>query len=969
MLNSGIIWKMAWNQLRRQKLHTVLSVIGGSVGVTLVIAAVVFYQSFDYSEQRWVKAHFGPIEWELVPAEGAASFTGDEVRKIVGYPGNQAAGIAYVPAVRFAATAIKPGGPGQAGEAAERVTVLGLDLAAAAAVDPGLDPLKSAAPGDDQAVVSEPAARLLGLAPGDALGIMDARREVVYLRVAAIAEERGLAGYRDGTLSTGTLLMNERTARRLAGLADGEYSVVFATNPTNPDYMTGDVPSFPFSFSHAVAVNQKAAAVTVLQQWKWTYATALALASGFAAVAGMLLIRQILLLQLDLRREAAAVLRAIGLDRRQVGLIFFAEAGLIVSLCTLAGAVAGSAAGYGIIRLFQASFAETLMKYSTLSIPLVPYLSVRTVLLTAACLLAFLLIAARLIGRRAGRVPIVPTLRAGTGGTAEAGPRPAVRRTLFVASGAVVAVYLYDVWSGTAVERLVDHGAAVTYRQLSIVALWLAASVAMLYVLLFSAERLESRFRRIGRLCGIAPVSAMLAFRYPAHKRNRSFAVALMFSLVFTVLTAAITYAAPMLRFQAANAASQTFLGYPAVVPYANGEERARIEALIQNDEVLREAIRHSTALEPYRLDLASPGTLVGKRAFSIIPAEAAFLRAARLPLSSRAAEFASDEEAWNAVLNGDDYVILHEKFAYAASEWPGDSVRNGLPVRRLKPGDAIDVVVYPNLQDQLYTIESDLFRPLTEAEARDLERRFREEIEERQRIENTPVGVRTLKIAGFAAMEEEIAYYNAWFVPPAFAEMFRSYGHRWEDDPPGGYILLDVDLGDLEKAHRVQERFLLAGIDGLMLPSLKRTAQSTMDRHTYLIYITFMVVSVVIGLAGLAIVQHRAVLERARQVAMMRFIGIGRRQIAHMFVLEGSWIGWTGIWNGALFGTLGGRSLLQTMEAVRPPAKPPIPLDYPWVQVAVILAGAMLTAWLLNLWPARRGNRLPPAEAIRIAD
>lgn len=971
MLKSGIIWKMAWNHLRRQKLHTALSVVGGSVGVTLIIAAVVFYQSFDYSGERWVNAHFGPIEWELVPTDGNQSMTGEQVRDIVDYPGSKAAGITHLPVVKYAATAVKPGAFGHAGGAAERMTVLGLDFAAASGMDPEHDRLWSTVPRDDQAVVSEPAARLLGLVPGEALGIVNVRHEIVYFQVAEVVEERGITGYRDGAMSSGTILLNERVARQLAGLPDGEYSSVFATKPANPDYRSGDPLSYPFQFGFAAVVNQKETALMTLEQWKWTYASVLALTSGFAAVAGILLIRQILLLQLDFRRETIAVLRAIGLRRRQVRFIFFAEAGLLIGFGTVAGTLAGSAVGYGITLLFQTNFADTLMRYSNLSIPLVPYLSVGTVMLTAVCLLALLLIAAWRIGGRAGKVPIVETLRAGTGGTLERKPRKTVRFAMFWISGALVAGHLYDVISGSGLRRLMESRPDTMYSFFSVLALWLLASVAMLYLVLNGAARLESRFRSAGKLIGIAPVSLMMAFRYPRQKMQRSFAVALMFSLVFTILTAVITYAVPMMRFHEANAAAKTFFGYPAVVPYANEQERGRIETLIRDDELLRKAIRHHVAVEPYRLDMDSPGTLTGKAAFSIVAPDEAYLKAARLPLRSRAAEFSTDEEAWNAVLRSDDYVILHEVYAYAADDWPDSDSRSrsGLPVRRLQPGDTIELYIYPNYSFQPFSFESEAFRQMTEDEARLMEKKMREEIEERRRKQNTPVGVRKLKIAGFVSMEKQVLYNHMWFVSPAFSASFREYGYHWPDDPEGGYYLLDVDLQDLDGIHELQETFLLAGFDSLHIPALEQLARSTMDRHMYTIYVAFMIVSVVIGMAGLAIVQHRAVRERARQLAMMRFVGVGKRQIAQMFLLEGIWIGWTGIWNGALFGTLGGYLLFKTVEVSRPPDEPIIPFHYPAAPVAVILIAAMLSAWLLNLWPARKGNRLSPAEAIRIAD
>lgn len=970
---------MAWNNLRRQKLHTILSIIGGSIGVTLVIAALVFLQSFDYSGKRWVDAHFGPIEWELVPVRGNMSLTADQVEEILTFKGNESAGIQYLPIVKLSTPVFKAGqmsgltsadtvSSGSEEETAGHMTVLGLDFAEVTAFDPLQDESRWTVVKEDQAVVSEPAARLLGLVPGDVIGIRDAKGEFVYFHVLQIVEELGIAGYRDRSVSWGTILVHEGPARRLAGLPEGNYSSVFATKPENPDYFVGGQSQYPFRFSSTSIVSQKESALMTLDQWKWMYGMIFSLTSGFAAVAGMLLVRQILLLQLDFRRESMAVLRAIGFRRQHVRRIFFAEAGLLLSIGTIVGAVAGCATGYGLIRLFQVGFAETLMRYSNLSIPLVPYLSLRSVLLTAAILLATLLISAWLIGGKAGKVPIVETLRAGAGGTVEKKPGNFVRRILLIGSCLIVTVHLIELFGGFAVERLTKFSTA-PLQFVAVFALWLLASFAMLYLLVHGAGRLESRFRYVGQRLGIAPVSVMMAYRYPSMKMNRSYAVALMFSLVFTILITVVTFVAPVIQYDDTNAESRTFMGYPAALPYGGDEEREHFRGLLERDESLQREIRHLVSIEPFRLDLESTGTFHGRTTIALAMADEAYLASGKLTLSSRAAEFASDADAWDAVLGTDDYVILHESYSYPAEEWPETYSREGLPVRRLLPGDSMELVIYPNLSFEPYSFESATFQPMTEEEAVLFERKIWEEVEERKRIENTPAGTQRVKIAGFFSMDEQETYKNLWFVPPSFVQKYREYGFHWPMDSAGGYFLLDVNLGNLETVHRLQEKFLLAGFETFHVPVLEQLARSTMNRHMYVIYVAFMVVAVFIGMAGLAIVQHRAVRERTRQLAMMRFIGIGKRQIAQMFLLEGIWIGWTGIWNGALFGTAGGYLLISYMAANQPPDAPTVPSYYPLMLIMTLLILAMLAAWLLNLWPARRSNLLSPAEAIRTAD
>lgn len=966
MLKSLLIWNLAWKQLKKQKLQTFLSVLGGSIGVILIMISIIFYQSFERSGVSWVNAHFGPIEWELVSEPPNEPLTSEQIAEITNHPGNSSHGFSYLPAIARTSAVLKyEHEPLQT--AAGQMLILGFNFNAASGFDPEHDELWHSPLQKDQAIVSVPVAAQLGVSLGDLIGIRDTQQQLMLFKVIKIVEEEGLTGYRGPDLGAGTVIVNESIARLIAGLPDGAYSSVFVSTPKHSSVYT----RYPFLFPKVTQMELKEQALQTLRQWKQQFGIVFALMSGFATAAGLLLMRQILLLQADLRQESYAVLRALGLKRRQIRSMFFTEAALLNALSTIAGTVLGSLLGYGVVRLFQWQFAETLYKYASMTIPLMPFFPLREILLAIALIYIGLLLASWLFGWKVSKLKIVETLRAGQGGADSNKNTPARRitsRVLVVISMGIVILHGYQLFNSNNVSLFEANGTSPTIEALSLIIVWFAASIALLCLTFTFSGRIEIILRFVTRRMKIAPVSQMLAFRYPMLKKNRSITVAALFSILFTLLMTIIVFASPMMRYNENHADDQLFHGYPAYISYADKHERSKIAEILHNNELIRKQVHHSLTVEPYRLNIDLPGILTEKATFSIVIPTESYLSRANISLLSRSPEFATDEEAWKAVIEHDDYVILHEKFAYASSEWPGSYTRSGLPIPKLQPGDTIDILVYP---------QTNLVPPATsyeiidepDADIEEIHRRLTEELDEQIRVANQPIAKKTLTIAGFVSMDEGLEFYHSWFVSSEFAEQFREEGFLWPNYPNLGYYLLDISLNDLKSVHQLQEQFIIEGLQTFRIPPLQSMAGYAMDRQVFLIYGAFMIMSVLIGLAGLAIIQYRAVQERGHQLAMLRSMGIGKSTITQLFMLEGVWISWTGIFNGACFGSIGGYLLFHFATRGRPPHLPEIPFLYPWTPVLFVLAAIMLAALLLNIIPARRSNHLSPAEMLRMVD
>jgi ABC-type antimicrobial peptide transport system permease subunit len=110
------------------------------------------------------------------------------------------------------------------------------------------------------------------------------------------------------------------------------------------------------------------------------------------------------------------------------------------------------------------------------------------------------------------------------------------------------------------------------------------------------------------------------------------------------------------------------------------------------------------------------------------------------------------------------------------------------------------------------------------------------------------------------------------------------------------------------------------------------------------------------LGTFGLAAVQLRSVLERKKELALMRAVGFGRGQLSWMILLENVWLLVTGLGIGlaaALFSTLP-HWLIGSASV-------------PWFDLAAIFV-AIVLAGLASAWLASRAvSRMPLLESLRV--
>ena len=277
-------------------------------------------------------------------------------------------------------------------------------------------------------------------------------------------------------------------------------------------------------------------------------------------------------------------------------------------------------------------------------------------------------------------------------------------------------------------------------------------------------------------------------------------------------------------------------------------------------------------------------------------------------------------------------------EYAYADKEdnWAG-------PEQGVKPGDTITLPIY---EDKKLRMSNEQWTPLTH---------------------------KTFIVAGIAkqntANQMNISFYQATYVHPEVYKELQPYGFKWPNQPEQGFVLMKFDYKDFNHVSKLEEKMTIGGIMNFHVPYADNSAEQLINRQLLIGFIGFTAFSALIGMLGLAVVQFRAVRERSKAIAMMRCIGLPRKHIAWMFILEGSIIGTAGLLTGWGVGSTGAKLFYNTISMDVKPGEKPIPFDYPIEILLPIILALIAAALLINVGPARSALKLAPADALRAAD
>ncbi|MCK5796144.1 MAG: ABC transporter permease [Deltaproteobacteria bacterium] len=180
----------------------------------------------------------------------------------------------------------------------------------------------------------------------------------------------------------------------------------------------------------------------------------------------------------------------------------------------------------------------------------------------------------------------------------------------------------------------------------------------------------------------------------------------------------------------------------------------------------------------------------------------------------------------------------------------------------------------------------------------------------------------------------------------------------------PGGVTDIQLRVRDLFAADAVATR--IEGATGLVADSwIELNTQLLVglraQSNSSVMIQLFVFIAVALAIASVLII---SVVQKSREIGIMRAYGVSRGQIARIFLVQGALVGIIGALLGALLGT--GLALLFETMAVGPDGSPRFPVDLGWAIFARGTAVALTSGLLAAVFPARRAARLDPSEAMR---
>ena len=290
-----------------------------------------------------------------------------------------------------------------------------------------------------------------------------------------------------------------------------------------------------------------------------------------------------------------------------------------------------------------------------------------------------------------------------------------------------------------------------------------------------------------------------------------------------------------------------------------------------------------------------------------------------------RAPEYATDADAWAALGTRTDVAIMEHWLVEEL--WQGDASASDSATTPLD--DSLDGNTLLPMTVKLFLTDADALGPV--------------ELEVIGALEDGPM------LADSSILVNRSLFSSLTARPPT---------------PNAHYIKVREGLTEDEARAVAQavERSLLSGGLNASLMSDRFTVTQAILRGMLQLFQGFLALGLITGLAGLAVISARTVVERRQQVGMLRAIGMSTGTIAGMFILESSFVALSGILVGTAIGMVTGSELIGAFYSFATDE----PLGIPWQSILLLAGGTYLFSVAVTALPAWQATRIYPAEALR---
>ncbi len=177
-------------------------------------------------------------------------------------------------------------------------------------------------------------------------------------------------------------------------------------------------------------------------------------------------------------------------------------------------------------------------------------------------------------------------------------------------------------------------------------------------------------------------------------------------------------------------------------------------------------------------------------------------------------------------------------------------------------------------------------------------------------------------------------------------------------------YVTVKVEGGEEESVRTaVKEKLEADGYYVLTSDDVQAALNQFVDILTGMVF-ALGAVTLIASTFGIVNTQYISVLERTREIGLMKALGMSRKQVSRLFTYEAAWIGVIG-------GSIGILTAIIVGAVLNPVINDQLGIEdnlivFEPVQLLGLLVGLMLIAVFAGLLPARKAAKLDPVEALR---